>query len=811
MADDPKKPYGDVEYADPGYQSDKKARYPLDSEDHIRAAWSYINQADNASAYSSEDLAKVKSKIKTAMKKIGAEVAGDSEGDAEDKSEPAEARDAIECRAAVTITQLNTNEILFLPAGLHSITPISGGIGKPIKVLVDSNAAAEVERQRSEITAKTGKKVYFDFNHEDGPASFWPNSFVWRPADGVVAKGEWTASGKRALEGKDFRAFSPVFFVNDKHADPARVVCRKEARPNMGGLVNDPAFSNLPLWAKNAGIEVGTSPESTAKNKKQGDTMTVEEIAALRAKNLELEQKIEALNAVVAKNADDETAKSQLEAANAEQRATYAEIQAAELKLKNEAMEATIRKRNKEDATALVKKVVKAGRIAAKNIVLQNQWIADATADPDRFMPLLVGMLGDGRAPWDQRIIVNPPNPISAGNGDGRIQILNDDPVSVYSKLALVLQNANRGGTHDIKAQCALEVAAIYAGAFADTEKNREQRTRLLNSRLDIVRDAIMAADVTDANLGTIAGTLVTQRTLELLKFVFPALPRFTTDFSDQPATYNQTIMTRIVTIPNVVTYSTASGWTDVTAATTDVPVVINNHKGIPITFNEQLLASTMRRLFNEFAEASAYALAKAMVDALYANLTDANFTNNSVVASASFVRNSVVDIGVALTQRGVPLGLGNRTMLLWPVAFGNLVKDSALVTFASYQQPRIVTEGTNTDASFVMPVDTFQVYTAPNMPSNNANLVGFAGSRSALCIATRVPNDYTSILPGASFGNVQIVSDPDLGISVMQVQYVNHVLGTATNRIALMWGTAPGQTAAGQLIKAAAGSGSSR
>jgi hypothetical protein len=239
--------------------------------------------------------------------------------------------------------------------------------------------------------------------------------------------------------------------------------------------------------------------------------------------------------------------------------------------------------------------------------------------------------------------------------------------------------------------------------------------------------------------------------------------------------------------------------------------VVINNHKGIPITFNENLLASTMRRLFNEFAEASAYALAKALVDAIYALFTDANFTNNTIQASATFARSNVVDIGVALTIRGVPLGLGNRTMLLWPAAFGSLVKDATMVTYAAYQAPTIVTEGTQPNAAFPITVDTFQVYTAPNMPSNNANLVGFAGSKSALVIATRTPNDYTSVMPGASFGNVQMVSDPDLGITVMQVQYVNHTLGTATSRIALMYGVASGQTAAGQLIKAASGTGSAR
>jgi hypothetical protein len=296
------------------------------------------------------------------------------------------------------------------------------------------------------------------------------------------------------------------------------------------------------------------------------------------------------------------------------------------------------------------------------------------------------------------------------------------------------------------------------------------------------------------------------------LKFVFPPLTRFTTDFSDQPATYNQTIITRIITIPSVVTYSTATGWADVTAQTTDVSVVINNHKGIPITFNENLLASTMRMLFNEFAEASAYALGKALVDALYANLTDANFTNNTVSTSAAFNRAAAIDIGTALTTRGVPLALGNRTMLLWPAAFGSLEKDTIMAQYATnVPQTNIITDGVTPESAFAINIEGFKIYSAPNMPSNNANLVGFAGSKSALVMATRTPNDYSTVLPGASFGNVQMVTDPDISLTVMQVQYVNHTLGTATSRIALMWGTAAGQTAAGQLIKAAAGSGSSR
>lgn len=70
-AGDAKKPYGDVEYADPGIQEDGKKRYPLSSEAKVRAAWSYINQAKNAAKYSAADLKKVKAKIRAAAKKLG--------------------------------------------------------------------------------------------------------------------------------------------------------------------------------------------------------------------------------------------------------------------------------------------------------------------------------------------------------------------------------------------------------------------------------------------------------------------------------------------------------------------------------------------------------------------------------------------------------------------------------------------------------------------------------------------------------------------------------------------------------------------
>jgi Family of unknown function (DUF6582) len=56
--------YGDVEFADA-----KNKKYPIDTEEHIRAAWNYINKAKNSAKYSASDAKAIKSKIVAAWKK----------------------------------------------------------------------------------------------------------------------------------------------------------------------------------------------------------------------------------------------------------------------------------------------------------------------------------------------------------------------------------------------------------------------------------------------------------------------------------------------------------------------------------------------------------------------------------------------------------------------------------------------------------------------------------------------------------------------------------------------------------------------
>lgn len=297
-------------------------------------------------------------------------------------------------------------------------------------------------------------------------------------------------------------------------------------------------------------------------------------------------------------------------------------------------------------------------------------------------------------------------------------------------------------------------------------------------------------------SLGTLSGELVTQRALSLLKLTFPQLNAVSTDFSDEAISFGQTVKTRLRAVPAVSDYNTTTGYATSDAVATDVPVVINSHKAVQIGFNANELSSTERDLFGEQAEGAHYALGKALVDALYALITAANYTNATTKALASFSRTDMTAMAKAMFNRAVPAA--GRFALLNPDYYEKLQSDSTIVNLAAYQMPEVITQYK------LPPIAGFNPYQAVNLPTTG-NLTGFAGTPDVLALATRLPNDYSAALPGVSGGGVvQTVTNEDTGISVMLVMYVNHQLGSAYWRIAVQFGAAVGNAAAGQRLVSA-------
>ena len=61
--------YGAVKFADP-----VNNKYPIDTEEHVRAAWSYINHEDNAAKYDKDEVELIKDRIKKAAKQFDIEI-----------------------------------------------------------------------------------------------------------------------------------------------------------------------------------------------------------------------------------------------------------------------------------------------------------------------------------------------------------------------------------------------------------------------------------------------------------------------------------------------------------------------------------------------------------------------------------------------------------------------------------------------------------------------------------------------------------------------------------------------------------------
>jgi hypothetical protein len=298
-------------------------------------------------------------------------------------------------------------------------------------------------------------------------------------------------------------------------------------------------------------------------------------------------------------------------------------------------------------------------------------------------------------------------------------------------------------------------------------------------------KSAIEAAN----SLGTLAGSLVLQRALELLRFELPVLNRISTDLSDAPAKFNQTVNVQKITPPAVTDYNTSTGYASSDIAVADVPVVINKHKAVQVKVTVEDLASTTRALLDEQAAPMAYALGADVAGALWALILNANFSNKTTVSASNFNRTYVIAVGTALTGRKVPKF--KRTLILNPTYYGKLAEDTTVVAVATNPDAvRAITTGKLPD------LHGFALSEQGTLTDNSENLTGAGFAPAALALAARVPADYTQVFPGATAGaRVQTVTDPDTGLSLMQVQFIDHKLGAAYSRAAWMYGVAKGDT----------------
>ena len=396
-----------------------------------------------------------------------------------------------------------------------------------------------------------------------------------------------------------------------------------------------------------------------------------------------------------------------------------------------------------------------------------------------------------------------------------RVDVTRQDPVDILAAYAAKDPAQLPTNNHSAvsRAELSIERAHIFARDISPLLKGNstERRNALVNLLLtaegrkdDVARIAAKAsaqvAKIMAANsLGSLSGSLIAQTCLSLLKAELPALSVFTTDFSNAAAKLNQTIITRVRAIPAVQTYSTSTGYQATSATDTDVPVTIAAHRYVQFDYNANELASTSRDLFGEQAEGAIYALGKDVIDTALAFFNLTNFSAGSqhtVVTQTNWGRPAMINARTALVTRHVyPKGgycLQNANY------FGQLSQDPAIVSLAAFQDPDIIEMGVLPTISDIKPIEY------ADFPTNGVSLAAVVGTKEAIVLATRLPYDYVDAQVGSNYGAVSQVTDPGSGLSLMLTQYVNHDAGVSRYRVALMSGSAVGDTTRAQLITSA-------
>src|SRR5260221_11124527 len=275
------------------------------------------------------------------------------------KSTQDQKTESIQCASGYPIELGEDGEIpgliMFMPAGQEKILPLVNGApaAAEIELSIDSGVLDPLQRDLDERLTKNVRPIG-DFDHKPGPAAFLPKRFEWREGEGLFLEVDWTASGEKAIRGRDYSYFSPSFKMGD-----GKIVGLPE-KGAIGALNNSPAFREIRRIAASE-----NDPEPN--NGHQADDNQMNQILT-QCVTLGL----------VTETTDEVRATTQLVASITalNKRVEAAEAQVATYKKKEEDT-------RKEAAEAAIEAAVKEGRLPGKNERIKTFWVNAMLADPE--------------------------------------------------------------------------------------------------------------------------------------------------------------------------------------------------------------------------------------------------------------------------------------------------------------------------------------------------------------------------------------------------------------------------------------------
>lgn len=289
--------------------------------------------------------------------------------------------------------------------------------------------------------------------------------------------------------------------------------------------------------------------------------------------------------------------------------------------------------------------------------------------------------------------------------------------------------------------------------------------------------------------LGGINLTVIAQDSLTTLLAEFPLISKFTTNFGGEIATRGETVVTRIAnSITSPITDIGANGYAVTNVTSVERRINLDNHKGFVMGFSDGEVAKggydVLRRTF---IRPAAHAVSKAVLDDIFALVTETNFPEVTPYGAtvyngtvAAFDADAVANISQALTERNVPQQ--DRLLIVRPSLYTALAKDNAIS--AQYAS------GTNAPLTenLLPRIHGFEVNQYSALPATVSNLKGIACNPESILIATRQP-----ALPSNWYGNVASATDEKSGLTVQVREWYDGDSGLQKLSMSILYGVAVG------------------
>lgn len=263
----------------------------------------------------------------------------------------------------------------------------------------------------------------------------------------------------------------------------------------------------------------------------------------------------------------------------------------------------------------------------------------------------------------------------------------------------------------------------------------------------------------------------ILQDTLEAFKAIVPMLPAFSNDFSTATARKGDTIYTHISGLAAVQDYDNTSGFelnqADADSLLTDVPVVMDQLKHVPVRIKYLTELASRKNLYAEAIKNQAYVLGKSIVDAALAKVTTSNFTHAVAEATGNTSLTTLEKVRTALNnQKAATVG---RFGIISPTFAQALADDQRILSSLFYGQ----LNGATGYRNFQRVAGFENIWEYPDLPTTSS-LAAFFGDRRAFSVVSRVPdiNADASGLNVPPVARFETATDPDTGMSLLAIYW---------------------------------------